>query len=175
MQQYDEGPREFDGDSEPDSPPSDAQLQEWIAQIQSGERGDEIDGLSRVILRDFILRQYLGVSHSPITLDWIAEVFSTILDHEDPLETLGLKPRPKHRPPDPQHGWHVACRVKAAQERGYSRAEAVNAASDLFHLDESAVRRMVKKDPEWTNSKANWEAHFLQALRPLPPRRTDRR
>ncbi len=63
----------------------------------------------------------------------------------------------------------VGCWIALAEIRGYSRADAVRAAADTFHLDVSSVRKMLKTEIEWINLKADWESYFRDRRRPLPP------
>ncbi len=153
------------------SHPSDAELQEWVDRIQAGEHGEEIDDLSRAILADFVTRQAFGVQQSPVVMSWIAESFNQILDHADPREALGLLPRVNHRIPSPERAWDVACWISAAQGRGYSQAEAVTAAAETFHVDDSTVHRYLRSKPAQINSAVDWEAYFIACRRPLPPQK----
>lgn len=172
----DEDKRRFLTEPFPVSHPDDVLLTEWVDRIRDGERGPEVDGIARAILNDFALRHFLGVPQSPVTLGWLADALTDITDYADPLTTLGLLPRPKKRPADPQHGWDVACWVAVTQQRGYSRAQAIQMAAELFATDESNVRKLLKKGPSWMNpDKPVWEDYFQLRKRPLPNPQTGKK
>lgn len=154
----------------------DSLLELWIARIRNGERGKEIDGIARNILRDFSMRQWMDQSHSQVTLDWLADVIEQVLDHADPSELLGLLPRPKHRPPDPMHpGGEVAIWLQQAQRRGYTESEAINLASEIFGRETKSIeryRREARTLLTWVNPDARtWHDYFLtrKPPAPLPP------
>lgn len=155
----------------PVSHPSDAQLLDWITRIRAGERGAEIDGIARYIIKDFCLRQFLGIAQSPITLEWVANSLSQIIDYADPLQTLGLVPRPNSRPPDTQQGIDISWWVAITIKRGYKKAQAIQAAAELFAKDESVIRRACNKNQsEWMNpDDRTWDEYFQHLKRPLPP------
>jgi hypothetical protein len=165
----DEELRAFYNEGTSVSHPTDALLLEWTNRLRDGERGPAVDGIARYIIKDFQLRQFLGVPQSDVTLEWLGEALGAILEYSDPLQTLGLLPRPKKRPADPQRGWDVACWVTVTQKRGYSRAEAIQSAAQLFCMDESNVRKLVKAGPEWMNPDQDiWDEYFQLRNRPLP-------
>jgi hypothetical protein len=161
--------RKFYTEPVPVSHPDDVLLRQWITLLHSGERDAETDGIARYIIKDFALRQFLGVPQSPVTLEWLAGALHEILDYGDPLEVFKLLPRPKKRPPDPQRGWDVACWVEVAVKRGYSRPEAIQRAAETFHMDDSNVRRHVRAGPMWMNpDEGVWDEYFLLRKKPLP-------
>lgn len=174
MIRNDEELRMFYNAGTPVSHPNDAILQDWTTRIQSGERGAEIDGIARYIIKDFRLRQFLGVAQSPVTLQWLADVLGDMVDYKDKdaLTTLGLMPRPAKRPVDPQNGWDICCWIAVSELRGHAPNWAIAAAADLFHKDVSTVRKLLKKNmPEWMNPTDEvWEEYFQIRRRPLPPR-----
>lgn len=152
--------------------PDDTLLEEWVSRIRSGERGPEIDGIARRIIHDFALREFLNVPQSRVTIAWLADALGEILKYADPLHTLGVMPRPRSRPADPQRGWDVACWVSAAERRGYSRTEAIKLAAETFASDDSNIRKLLKKGPEWMAPADDWEDYFALRNRTLPPRKT---
>lgn len=151
--------------------PDETLMNEWTTRIRSGERGPEIDGIARRIIQDFGLRHFLNVPQSPIAIGWLADALHKIQEYEDPLDTLGLLPRPAKRPADPQRGWDLACWIAVAETRGYSRSEAVALAADVFFTDISNVRRLAKQRPEWMMNPEDdaWEDYFMLRERRLPP------
>ena len=108
-------------------------------------------------------------------MGWIAEGLAAILEHRDARETLGLLPRAKKRPADPQRGWDIAMWIDAAEKLGYSRATAVKLAADAFHTDDSNVRKLIKNSPEWINPNKDWDEYFTLRSRPLPPAKTGKK
>lgn len=171
MIQDDEEARNFYLGEEPISHPSDALLNEWITRIRSGERRPEIDGIARTILRDFYLRNFLGVEQSRVVTNWLADAFSEILDHKDPLLAFGLMPRPNKRPPDPSKGIDVAMWVACAERLGLSRPDAKREAAEVFHMDESNVGKLIRKTGalEWMNPDTNALVEYFALLgKPLP-------
>ena len=166
--------RKFHNAEVPVSHPDDSLLLDWTTRLQSGERGIEADGIARYIIKDFRLRQFMGVPQSKVTLEWLGDALGAIVEYADARETLGLMPRPKNRPADPQRGWDVACWVEVAIQRGYKRAKAIQSASELFFMDPSSVRKLVKTGvPKWMNPDGDvWDEYFQLRKRPLPPKRT---
>jgi len=163
--------RHIFADEEPISHPPDALLSAWITRIRNEEPSSESDGLARSIIRDFYLRNFLGIEQSRITLDWLADSLSEILDHKDPLRALGLMPRPKKRPPDPSKAMDVAMWVACAERIGLSHADAKRRAADTFHMDESNVAKLIRKGGalEWMNPDTNvLIKHFALLGKPLP-------
>lgn len=147
-------------------------LIDWIARLRSGERTESADGLARAILRDFCLRQMMGHPQSQIVLNWLGDAFSEILDDAKPRSTLGLLPRPAHRPPDGTRAIDVAWWMSLTRARGYEQGEAKELASAAFSLDLKTIERYFKKGAEWIegmNPAADWSGYFLMRNRPLPP------
>jgi len=168
--------REFYNKEVPVSHPNDALLLDWTTRLQSGERNAETDGIARYIIKDFQLRQFLGDAQSPVTLEWLSGVLGAILDHKDALETLGLLPRPKKRPADPQRGWDISCWVAVSIKRGYKQAEAIQLAAEKFCTDESNVRKLLKTRQEWMNPNDDvWDEYFQIRKRQLPPAKTGKK
>jgi hypothetical protein len=148
-------------------------LRDWTTRLASGERGIKADGLARAVIRDFALRQWLGHPHSPATLEWLAEALSNMLDGAEPLAELGLMPRPANRPPNPKIAIDVALWLKATEDRGYSRAEAVKLATEVFSKEPQTIRTYRLDAAEWVagrNPEADWQ-DFFSGRWPLPPRR----
>ena len=171
MIQDDDEARSFYLDEEPISHPSDTLLNEWITRIRSDERGPEIDGIARAIIRDFYLRNFLGVEQSRVATNWLAEALSEILDHKDPLHALGLMRRPNKRPPDPSKGMDVAMWVACAERLGLSHPDAKRKAAEVFHMDESNVGKLIRKTGalEWMNPDTNALIEYFALLgKPLP-------
>jgi len=163
--------RDFFGGDEPISHPTDALLNDWIARIRSGERGSAIDGIAREIIRDFYLRNFLGVPQSAVSVSWLAEALSEILDHRDPLDALGLQRRQNKRPPDPGKSMDVAMWVACAEELGLTRPAAIAQAAETFATDDSNVRKLLKKSEplEWMNPNRTALAEYFQHRgKPLP-------
>lgn len=148
----------------------DNQLNDWIARIRSGERGQEIDGISRVILMDFSMRYRHRMPQSQIAVGWIVEALGKILDDEDPLASLALAKKGKGRPANTDRDIHIALWVKATEHLGYSRAEAILLASDAFCLEESGVRAIVNRRVEWVTEDAETLALYLQGREPPLPK-----
>ena len=152
-------------------------LQDWTARIQTGERNNEVHGLAQAVIHDFCLRQDLGHGQSEVTLRWLVDVLEGILDHRDPMEVLGLLPRPKSRPPDPQRAIDVAWWLRTAELQGYLPQEAVALAADCFDRDAKTIERYRKQGAGWTEGMnpdiGHWERYFLSSKppRPLPPPR----
>lgn len=152
-------------------------LVEWTERLRSGERGKKADGIARAVLRDFMVRQWLGQPQSSVTLDWLADVLEEIVSSEaKPLDALGLLPRPKHRPADAATAIDVALWLAEAEARGYTPAEAVQSACDVFHRDAKSIERYRRTAREWAqgrNPAADWDEVFSlrKPPRPLPPRR----
>lgn len=165
--------RKFYNEEVPVSRPDDALLRDWIARLQSGERGIEADGIARYIIKDFRLRQFLGLPQSAVVLEWLGDVLGAIVEYADARESLGLMPRPNKRPADPQRGWDIACWVEVAIQRGYKKAEAIQRAAEVFFVDPSNVRKLLKTGPEWMNPSGDvWDEYFQLRKRPLPPTKT---
>ena len=150
-------------------------LVQWTTRLLAGERGKAADGLARAILNDFILRQQLRQPHSAVTLDWLADVLGSILDHHaEPLAALGLSKRAKHRPADPQVSMDVAWWVRLTERRGYTAAEAKEMAAALFHRDVKTVEADKRRAAGWVDGMnpdpAAGRDYFmtLKPPRPLP-------
>ena len=154
-------------------------LLDWTARLKTGDPDADTDALARAVIRDFCLRHFMNAPQSSITLGWLSEALSEILEHADPLSVLGLMPRAKHRPADPQLAMDVAWWVKLAIARGYLKADAMQRASDLFARDVKTIERYSAKGKEWANGMnptVDWERYFLSRARPLPaPRRQDKK
>lgn len=152
-------------------------LAQWTERLRSGERGAEADGIARRVMRDFIVRQWLGQPHSAATLEWLADVLNEVLQDKKPLDAFGLAPRPAHRQGDPTLAIDVALWLAATESRGYSPAEAVGLAAETFHRNTKAIEGYRRYASEWAAGRnpnatdADWESHFLSAKppRPLPP------
>ncbi|WP_374671684.1 hypothetical protein [Acidovorax temperans] len=171
MIQDDDELRSFLLDDAPISHPSEAQLNDWIARIRSDERGPAIDGIARVIIRDFYLRNFLGIEQSRVATGWLAESLSEILDHKDPLHALGLLPRPNKRPADPRKGMDVAMWVACAERIGLSHPEAKRQAAEAFHMDESNVGKLIRQygGLKWMNPDTDVLIEYFKLQgRPLP-------
>lgn len=159
---------------------SDDQLSEWTELIRSGKRGPEVDGFATCAINDFWLRQSLGHEQSRFTMAWLAEVLDSATEHRNPaqlFDALGLMPKPKRRPADPQRAVDVGWWIRCAEGRGYSRAEALALAAECFHRDLKTIERYRKAAADWasgmTASDETWERYFLghKPPRPLPPPR----
>lgn len=151
--------------------PTESQLLDWVARIRAGERGEATDAAAREMLRDFCVRQWTGVPQSPVVLSWVADAISDILEHREPLEALGLQPRPSSRPQQLAVPFEVACWVRLALERGYSSSEANLLASACFHRDIKTIerdRQRMREETESLSKDIDWEAHFTNLGRPLP-------
>ena len=128
------------------------------------------------MLREFVVRQWLGQPHSPALLDWLADAINAVLGDEKPLDAFALSPRPSHRPADAKNTIDVTLWVAETQARGYTRQEAIARAAELFAKDPKTVERYLKRAGDWgkgRNADADWDAFFLgmKPPRPLPPRR----
>lgn len=166
--------------AEPTGPPGgaeflrDAEILDATVRLRSGERGKEADSLARAVIRDFMLRQWLGHPQSPATLEWLAEVLSNILDGAKPLDELGLMPPPATRPSAPRRWRDVAIWLAAAERLGHSSAQAVQLAAAKFHKDPKTVeayrRRAAKAGIELLASEAEIALYFSE-VGPPPPRR----
>ena len=151
-------------------------LRDWTARLASGERGIKADGLARAVIRDFALRQWFGQPQSPATLEWLADVLSAVLNHAEPLDALGLMPRPKKRPANPQLAINVGYWLAATQDRGYSAAQAVVLAAEMFSKEPQTIAGYRRDAAEWVairNPEADWE-DFFAGRWPLPPRLNDK-
>ena len=153
-------------------------LHEWTERIRSGERGKEVDGYATAVIHDFWLRQALEHEQSPATLAWLADVLDRATEHRNPKELmaeLGLLPRPRKRPPDPQRAIDVAWWLRSAERLGYTAKEAVELAAECFHKDVKTIERYraqaVEDADGMTADAENWERYFIAAKppRPLPP------
>jgi hypothetical protein len=152
-------------------PLADHLLIDWLSRIRSGERGVEIDGISRCILRDFCLRQMMNIPQSPVTLGWLSDVLSGVMEYQDARDLLGLQPRARNRPANSDLQFDVACWVQVTKERGYKSGEAITLAAACFHRDEKSIGRDCRAMREWVegmNKSADWESYFLGSRRPLP-------
>lgn len=163
--------KRFLSEEEPISHPPDTLLSAWITRIRCDGPSPESDRLARAIIRDFYLRNFLGVEQSRIALDWLAESLSEILDHKEPLRALGLMPRPNKRPPDPSKALDVTMWVACAEGLGIAHADAKMQAAEVFHMDESNVSKLIRKAGalEWMNPDMSVLIEYF-ALRgkPLP-------
>lgn len=156
---------------------SDGLLRDWTQLIESGERGSNVDGFATAAIRDFWLRQSLGSPHSPVMLSWVAEVLRRATEHRNPsqlLDELGLLPKPKRRPPDPQKAIDVGWWLRCAVNRGYSETEAVELAAERFHKDTKSIERYRRDADSWASGMRaddeTWEIYFStrKPPRPLP-------
>jgi len=153
---------------------SDRQLRDWIAQLESGGKGTEM--LSTFILKDFTIRALLGEQQSQVTLEWLADAFERILNHEDPRAVLSLPKRARNRPADPAAinlAIDVTCWIKLAMDLGYSEPEATELAAGSFSRDVRSIQRMRKKAAGWADSMTSdmnyWTEYFsVVRRRPLP-------
>jgi hypothetical protein len=139
---------------------------------------------ARHILMDFIHRAQHGTQQSDVAIKWLASCFMKALEHENPrnpMQSFGLLPRPKGKPPDETKAFDVAAWVIVARRRGYEKAEAKDMAAAVFHTDLKTVERYMREaalEPEHlTANDETWEIHFnipcrSKPARPLPPRRT---
>lgn len=151
-------------------------LRDWTARLASGERGIKADGLARAVIRDFARRQSIGQPQSPATLEWLADVLSAVLNHAEPLDALGLMPRPNHRPSNRKIAVDVAMWLAATQDRGYEPSEAVALAAEVFSKDAKSIERYRLAAAGWLAERdpsADWEQHFLKRW-PLPPVRSNK-
>jgi hypothetical protein len=151
-------------------------LRDWTARLASGERGIKADGLARAVIRDFARRQSIGQPQSPATLEWLADVLSAVLNHAEPLDALGLMPRPANRPGSPKLAIDVAIWLAATQDRGYSAAQAVALAAEVFSKVPQTITGYRRAAAEWVairNPEADWE-DFFAGRWPLPPRLNDK-
>ena len=159
---------------------SDNLLFEWTELIRSGNRGAEIDGYATCAINDFWLRQSLGDPQSRFTVGWLAEVLDRATEHRNPaqlFDELGLMPKPKRRPADPQRAIDVGWWLKCASNRGHSEAEAVALAAECFHRDVKTIERYRKQAADWAGGMTavdeTWERYFMghRPPRPLPKRK----
>jgi hypothetical protein len=151
-------------------------LRDWTERLASGERGKKADGLARAVIRDFALRQWFGQPQSPATLEWLADALNNVLDGAEPLDALGLKPRPNHRPSNRQIAINVAMWLAATQDRGYEPSEAVALAAEVFSKDAKSIERYRLAAAGWVavrDPSADWAQHFLKRW-PLPPVRSNK-
>ena len=152
-------------------------LRDWTARLASGERDKKADGLARYVIRDFVLRQRFGLPQSPATLEWLADVLSAVvLNHAEPLDALGLMPRPANRPGNPKLAIDVAIWLAATQDRGYSAAQAVALAAEVFSKEPQTITGYRRAAAEWVairDPEADWENFFARRW-PLPPRLNDK-
>lgn len=148
-------------------------LEQWTARLRAGEKNPTAEGLSRAIIRDFIVRALLDKPQSKITLRWLADCLDKILDFEDPRTALTLQKRAKHRPGGigVEKAIDIACWVKLAMERGHDKTKASKLAADVFSCDVRYVWRLRKKGQGWAeamNPSADWDEYFQHKRRPLP-------
>jgi hypothetical protein len=151
-------------------------LLDWTTRLASGERGIKADGLARRVIHDFVLRQWFGQPQSPATLEWLADSLSNVLDGAKPMYELGLRPRPANRPGNPQLAIDVGFWLAATQDRGYSAAQAVALAAEVFSKEPQTITRYRRAAAEWVAARspsANWEDKFAGRW-PLPPRLNDK-
>jgi hypothetical protein len=151
-------------------------LLDWTTRLASRERGIKADGLARRVIRDFVLRQWFGQPQSPATLEWLADSLNNVLDGAKPMDELGLMPRPKKRPANPQLAINVGYWLAATQDRGYSAAQAVALAAEVFSKEPQTITRYRRTAAEWVAGRtpsANWE-DFFSGRWPLPPRLNDK-
>ena len=151
-------------------------LRDWTARLASGERGIKADGLARRVIRDFVLRQWFGQPQSPATLEWLADSLNNVLDGAKPMDELGLMPRPANRPGNPQLAINVGYWLAATQDRGYSAAQAVVLAAEMFSKEPQTIAGYRRDAAEWVairNPEADWE-DFFAGRWPLPPRLNDK-
>ena len=139
---------------------------------------DSVDDAARTLIEDFCLRQDLGQPQSPESLGWLAEALSRILEHKDPLHSLGLMARPSSRPVDTQTAFDSTIWVRCAEALGYSRAEAIARAAETFAKDIKTVERYRKVRAERATEEiaelAVWQRYFSKVGRkPLPPAKKD--
>lgn len=168
---------------------SDAQIREWASQVAAtwaalepidpkqeaaDTRTERSFGAARAIINDFCLRQDLGEQQSPEALRWLAEALARILDHKDPLHSLGLMPRANKRPPDPQQAIDAAWWVRCAEANGYSHREAVTLAAETYGRDIKTIERYIAQAGEWaehlTIEPTASRRYFEARRRPLPNR-----
>lgn len=141
------------------------------AQQSADTRDNRSHGAALNIIEDFRLRQSLGVEQSPETLRWLAEALGRVVEHKDldPLHSLGLLPRPRKRPPDPQLGEDVAFWIECAGRRGYSESEAKDLAATVYAKDPRSIDRYLQRAVGWTPaSDESAERYFMHKGKPLP-------
>jgi hypothetical protein len=141
--------------------------------IPADTRSNDTYGAAHAIIQEFVLRDTLGVQQSPEILHWLAEALQRILRHKDPLHSLGLLPRPKHRPADPQPSIDVVWWVRCAERLGYESVEAKALASEAFFKDPKTIGRYLESARECADSMnsdlTHWVRYFESRNRPLPP------
>ena len=144
-------------------------------QDSTDSRDSRSHGAALSIINDFCLRQSLGEAQSPEALHWLAEALGRIVEHKDKdaLRSLGLMPRPKHRPADGQRAIDVAWWIQAAQDRGHALSAAKDLAANAFSKDLKRIEGMRKEGRPWvegwTKDEAARERYFLARCVPLPP------
>lgn len=146
----------------------------------ANEPASEANQAARHILMDFCHRANHGTQQSDVTIKWLASCFIKALEHENPrnpLQSFGLLPRPKGKPPDESTPFDVAAWVLVARRRGYEKAEAKSMAADVFHIELKHVERQIRDQgltPEMLSQDEEvWDIHFnipsrSKRARPLP-------
>lgn len=138
-------------------------------------RDNRSHGAALAIINDFCLRQSLNEAQSPEALRWLAEVLRRIVEHKDkdPLQSLGLLPRPRHRPADPQRAIDVAWWIQAARDRGHSLKAAKDLAASAFAKELKRIEGLRREGlpwvEAWTKDDTQRERYFLARDVPLPP------
>ncbi len=137
-------------------------------------RDNRSHGAALALINDFCLRQSLGEAQSPEALRWLAEALGRIVEHKDKdaLRSLGLLPRPKHRPADGQRAIDVAWWIQAARDRGHLLKDAKELAAAAFAKDIKRIEGM-RRDGRpwvegWTDDDTLRERYFLTRGVPLP-------
>ena len=153
----------------------DSLLTLWTARIQDEPTDPAIRGLTDRVIVDFCYRQLLGLPHSQVTLDWLADSLERLRMHEPVDEVFPLPKRARHRPGSDSLAFQVAWWVHLATSRGYSTTEAKEQAAEVFHKDSKSIGRYVKAlaqaDCVWAptmNQATEWESYFIGEGKPLP-------
>ena len=144
-------------------------------QTAADTRNDSIHGMSLRLIEDFCLRQHLGQPQSPETILWLSEVLARIVEHKDPLHSLGLLPRPNRRPSHSQPAIDVVWWLRSAELRGHSPQEANGLAADCFSKDLKTIQGYRRLAGAWAESMnpdpEHWTQYFERRSRPLPAKK----
>ena len=148
-------------------------LTAWTDRIRREARSAELEGLTIAVLHDFCRRHLFGRPQSQVTLNWLDDAFSRLLQHESSETVFPLPKRARHRPTSTHSdaiivAWWVHL---AITRRGYSRVAAKGLAAEMFAKDEKSIARYCKQAAEWVagmSQAAEWEAFLINEGKPLP-------
>jgi len=149
--------------------PSELQLIEWVKLANDNKENSVGEATAEKLIWEFGRRHHLGLEQSRVLTDWIVDGLEVLIARRSVSEAFNLKPRSKHRPKAQRHDIDLAAWVAICESNGAVRARAVEEAADLWHMDVSHVRRLIKAiNLSDLNLDADWAAYFRDIGRPLP-------